>query len=281
MAYINGSAAAEMLTGTDGNDFLNGLAGADTLDGGGGIDIAVYLFDGAGITADLGAGFVTDGSGMIDTLISIEGVTGTAYADDLTGSDGDDHFVATAGGDTIKGGAGMDWVHYDLAEGRVMVNLMMGTGSTMGMMGADKLLQIENVSGGDYDDFITGSMMANVLMGGGGADTLLGMMGDDMLDGGDGNDILDAGMGLDTMIGGAGADRFDFSVNHCDDGANTILDFEVGIDTIYVYDTPTTFSDYRFLDDADGTMIYLNGEPQLYLLGVSAAQFSITDAVFV
>ncbi len=280
MARFFGSALDDVLPGTDGNDIFLGGAGADTITGGGGTDIVVYYFDPAGVTVDLGAGTATDGYGDADSLSGIEAVVGSAFADSLIGSSGDDLFYATTGGDTINGGMGVDTVSYRLSATGVTVDLMMGTGGQPGMM-QDDLFMIENVVGSAQGDNITGSMMDNVLEGGAGDDVLLGLMGDDLLIGGDGDDIIDAGMGLDVMIGGAGADRFDFSTNHCDDGANIILDFEVGVDTIYVYDTPTEFSDFEIADEDGGAMIYLRGKPQLFLDGVAAEDFSAGDAIFV
>lgn len=279
MARIIGSSWADNLTGTALDDILWGGAGADSIDGGGGTDIVVYHFDPAGVTVDLGAGTATDGYGDTDSLSGIEAVVGSAYADTLVGSSGNDLFYATTGGDVINGGMGVDTVSYQLAATGVTVDLMMGTGGQMGMM-QDSLWMIENATGSAWNDHLTGSMMDNVLDGGAGDDVLDGGMGDDVLIGGAGDDILDAGMGLDVMEGGAGADRFDFSRNHCDAGANIILDFEVGVDTIYVYDTPTEFSDYQIVDEDGGAMIYLRGSPQLFLDGVAAEDFSAGDAIF-
>ena len=68
-----------------------------------------------------------------------------------------------------------------------------------------------------------------VLTGTAGTDVLIGGVGGDRLNGGRGDDILRDGGGADVMAGGAGADIF---VLAPDDGRDTILDFEVGIDRI-------------------------------------------------
>ncbi|MGC9369252.1 MAG: M10 family metallopeptidase, partial [Paracoccaceae bacterium] len=56
--------------------------------------------------------------------------------------------------------------------------------------------------------------------GGGGDDRMLGRLGDDLLAGGAGND---------TLNGGDGADTFVFTDG---DGADEVIDFAVGIDTL-------------------------------------------------
>ena len=91
---VRGTQYADSLHGNDSNDrsfdSLIGLGGGDTLDGGGGNDAVRYdrdaSFGGAqGVTVDLAKGIATDGFGYRDTLISIEVVRGTQFADMLTG----------------------------------------------------------------------------------------------------------------------------------------------------------------------------------------------------
>lgn len=74
---------------------------------------------------------------------------------------------------------------------------------------------IEDASGGDGNDQITGNGLANVLkgnkgddtiLGGGKGDTIRGGDGKDTLNGGGGNDTLAGGRGWDTLVGGNGKD---------------------------------------------------------------------------
>lgn len=94
-----GSSFADTLIGGDGAERFSGLAGADVIDGGGGIDTVSYLFDAnfggqQGVQVNLSAvavgtiaaGTARDGFGTIDTLVSIENVQGTFFADSLIGS---------------------------------------------------------------------------------------------------------------------------------------------------------------------------------------------------
>ena len=62
-------------------------------------------------------------------------------------------------------------------------------------------------SGGDGNDFVTGSLGGDQLFGDAGDDVLLGSGGADVLFGGAGNDVLTGGDGDDQMFGQAGDDR--------------------------------------------------------------------------
>ncbi|MCA8884476.1 MAG: hypothetical protein KDA50_12140, partial [Rhodobacteraceae bacterium] len=117
-----GLAGNDLIEGRAGNDFLTGGAGDDTLDGGADDDFADYSFDDQdggtqGIVANLSTGTVTDTFGDTDTLISIEGISGSVFDDmitgdandnDLRGFDGDDTLIGGLGNDRLRGGDGDD-----------------------------------------------------------------------------------------------------------------------------------------------------------------------------
>ncbi|HEY2071488.1 MAG TPA: calcium-binding protein [Rhizomicrobium sp.] len=105
-----------------GSDTLEGGAGNDLLDGGNGVDTATYDDATSGVSVSLaiaGSQAVGGGDGT-DTLVSIENLTGSAYADVLAGSSvnnvlaggsGDDTLDLSAGGnDTAQGGDGNDTI---------------------------------------------------------------------------------------------------------------------------------------------------------------------------
>jgi Ca2+-binding RTX toxin-like protein len=77
-----------------------------------------------------------------------------------------------------------------------------------------------------------GTQGNDTLTGGAGNDKLYGKQGNDTLVGNAGNDILIGGLGNDILTGGAGADRF-FRWRSTT-GIDTIIDFQVGEDTLYV-----------------------------------------------
>ncbi|WP_225766669.1 calcium-binding protein [Inquilinus sp. Marseille-Q2685] len=184
---ITGTAFADTLSGDAGSDILRGGVGADTLDGGAGFDLVTYVDSARGVTVNLAAGRGSGGTATGDTLVSIEAVNGSAYADTLVGGSaaeilrggaGNDVLRGGAGADTLDGGAGSDLVTYvDSAKG-VTVNLSAGRGSG-GTATGDTLVSIESVKGSAHGDALIGSSAANVLTGGAGADVLTGGAGAD------------------------------------------------------------------------------------------------------
>jgi Ca2+-binding RTX toxin-like protein len=110
-----------------------------------------------------------------------------------------------------------------------------GGGSTVPSPGPDLLT---GTTGADNIDGLAGN---DTIRGLEGADTLLGNDDNDILQGGDGNDNLDGGAGDDTVTGNAGADSLTggagvdgFFYNDTVDGGDTITDFELGTDLIFV-----------------------------------------------
>lgn len=76
--------------------------------------------------------------------------------------------------------------------------------------------------------------VGDTLNGGAGNDLLVGAPGADTLNGGTGNDVLIGGYGHDTLTGGAGADIFVFNAPLNAAHADTLTDFTVGEDKIYL-----------------------------------------------
>lgn len=115
---LNGGAGDDVLFGDLGNDTLNGGDGDDSLSSGPGGDDILNGGDGADSAGFLGApsgvvvNLVTDtvSGGDHDTLISIEGASGSAHADILLGDDGPNWLVGQEGNDTLGGGGGNDHV---------------------------------------------------------------------------------------------------------------------------------------------------------------------------
>jgi Ca2+-binding RTX toxin-like protein len=104
---IVGNSGANRLTGAAGNDILTGREGNDTLDGGDGLDIASYSTATSAVTVNLATSVASGGAGS-DSLISIEGVRGSNYADSIVGNAGVNSFDAGYGNDTLIGGGGAD-----------------------------------------------------------------------------------------------------------------------------------------------------------------------------
>ncbi len=203
---LYGLDGADELYGNAGDDVLQGGAGADQLDGGEGIDTLSYEDSDQGIIVNLVENTVEGGHAQGDVIRSIENVIGTDYADAIRGDDGANHLVGGAGDDRLHGGGGadrldggegIDWIDYLPSDVGVTVNLLDGTGKG-GSAEGDVITGVEDVSGTDYKDVLTGDHKNNTFYGYAGDDELHGNGGDDWLVGGAGADMLDGGGGSDT-----------------------------------------------------------------------------------
>ena len=165
-----GNDGANRLEGRDGDDVLIGGVGDDVLDGGAGFDTASYATAQAGVIIDLSkVGLQNTRGAGVDSLISIEGLKGSAYADTLTGDAGantldggagddvliggagDDLLIGGAGNDVLDGGAGVDTVRYLASKANYSV-VQNADGSTTvtdlrtnAPDGVDRLIGIENI----------------------------------------------------------------------------------------------------------------------------------------
>ena len=146
-------------------------------------------------------------------------ITGTSGDDTLTGTSGNDTMCGLAGNDTfnglggsdtiypgmgtanVNGGDGTDTVSFSNLSSGVVVNFSASTIAGPGIGGT--LSNVENASGGEGTDTLTGSAASNTLFGRGGGDVLRGEGG---------SDVLNPGTGDDPEVnGGAQTDRVDYS----------------------------------------------------------------------
>lgn len=213
---LSGGAADDSLYGEDGSDTLHGGAGNDRLDGGAGIDTATYADAASGVSVDLAisAAQATGGAGS-DTLVSIENLVGSAFADSLRGNTGDNSLFGGAGNDLLFGGTGndrldggdgIDTATYAGTGSGVTVDLSIVGAQATGGAGSDTLVSIENIVGTNFNDTLKGNGGDNSLIGGLGADTIWGLGGNDQIDGGAGRDLILAGDGADRVVTGDGLD---------------------------------------------------------------------------
>ncbi|MDB5430608.1 MAG: outer rane adhesin like protein [Caulobacter sp.] len=199
--YTLNNAAAQVLTAADHPTETYTVKVDDGL---GGVDTRLVTITING--ADEGSAPLTGTPGN-DTLTGTTGddtLNGLAGNDILNGGNGNDLLNGGAGSDTLNGGAGIDTAVYSDATAAVKLSLALVTGQVTGGSGTDIVTGVENITGSDFNDTLTGDAGVNVLIGGAGNDTLDGGMGADVMDGGAGTDVFLVDNAADVVIEAAG-----------------------------------------------------------------------------
>ena len=208
---LEGTFRAERMIANDGDDVLRGSAGADILHGEAGTDEADYSASPAGVTIDLFAGVGSGGHAEGDQLFAIERVTGSSYADHISGTPGNDRLDGGAGADTLTGRAGDDLYFVDDPGDSVVELAGEGIDEVRTSLASHVLAaNVERLAGlSGSGQTLTGNALANILSGGAGDDVLDGAAGADQMAGGLGNDIYFVDHSGDSIseAANAGADE--------------------------------------------------------------------------
>ncbi len=216
---LNGGAGDDELFGRGGDDSMIGGLGNDLLNGASGFDTVDYSSSTGAVDVNLSTGIADDGLGGTDTLVLVEAVVGSVHNDTITGSEkneefeggfGDDFIFGGAGNDRLDGGEGNDTLNGDDDNDRLNGND--GDDMMFGGEGVDVFdggLGNDTMFGGNDGDRMFGRDGNDVMFGGSGIDILNGQEGDDTLRGEGDRDFLRGGAGNDTLEGGEGDDRID------------------------------------------------------------------------
>lgn len=218
--YIVGDDQDNRLRGLGDYDWFVGSGGADQYDGGNGRDMVSYAAAGSAVTVDLAQGRGLAGQALGDRYTSVERITGSSFADVLSGDDGMndlrglggyDTFFGSAGGrERFDGGSGFDTVSYAHSGAGVIASLARGFG-TGGDAALDLYTSIESLGGTSYDDILTGEDGRNNLRALGGDDIIFGRGGIDRIAGGRGDDTIDGGDGSDYILFNGNRGDFDIT----------------------------------------------------------------------
>ena len=127
---LEGDSGANLLQGLYGDDYVMATAGADVIDGAQGLDMVDFSNATSAVSLDLGSSLATapangvgySGMAAGQTFISIEGVVGSRFADQLYGEAGDQAFVGGQGNDYLAGGAGSDTYVFGVGDGQDQVS---------------------------------------------------------------------------------------------------------------------------------------------------------------
>lgn len=295
------------LSGGAGDDVLLAGLGADTINGGSGQDTTTYLsspeavivnFSSRTILTDASipvispdnqtpislpanSGFGGDAEG--DRISNVENLQGSIFDDVLVASDsdsgyidglqGDDVIFAGSQADTLIGGAGIDWLSYQLSDTGVSFSLESKSGSG-GYAQGDKVELVQNEQGGEFaetafenlegtrfdDSQLEGNALNNIIRG---------LAGNDNLQGQKGNDTLNGGLGADTLNGGEGLDVASYEqanspvkvdlANFQDNAGEAAGDEYISIEGVI----GTNFDDTLTGDNEDNILVGLKGIDRL------------------
>jgi Ca2+-binding RTX toxin-like protein len=282
---IHGYTGADGMTGQGGDDVLEGGGAGDLIYGGSGKDTADYSVQGDQVVVRLDDAYNDGSAGENDNVRSdIEVVRGGAGDDILYGNDsantlrggpGDDYLDAAGGNDWLYGESGVDLLRggfgADYLSGGNMINgccepdtaswagrtnpvtASIDFQSNDGESGENDYVasDVENLTGGNGSDTLTGNGQGNKLSGGIGNDSLDGKGGgeppgspglfvSDSLQGGSGNDTINggpAGSFSDQVDGGIGTDLLSYQArtDHLEiwlDGSNEGEDEITGVENV-------------------------------------------------
>ena len=95
------------MSGGAGKDTILPEKGHDSVDGGAGSDTVDYSTEPAGVVVSLARHKSLESAGH-DSLVSIENVIGSRFADTLIGDAGDNVLIGGPGHDKLHGGGGHD-----------------------------------------------------------------------------------------------------------------------------------------------------------------------------
>ena len=224
---IHGDDNPNHLYGGGGVDWLRGGFGADILDGGDNLDAADYFDSPSAVFVDLMNGTASGGHAYQDTLISISGVRGSAFADLLIGDDennnlmgggdddwlfgngGDDWLEDGAGNDDMWGGLGND--HYYVGEAGDLVIESAGEGTDGVYARIDYKLpaNVEHLVITNNATKATGNELDNNILGNDLGNTITGGLGHDWLQGNGGADFFVWTKTEETAVSQATADIID------------------------------------------------------------------------
>jgi len=256
-----------------GNDVLPTGPDSGALDGGSGIDTADYSGSDASLDINLAAGTSHGGYAEADTHISIENITGSAFADTIVGTEegnilrggqgndmldgngGDDSLIGGDGDDILKFGAlGEGWAEGGEGNDTIVLQghstdfrISVISQSTIQLFSADAVFTVSSAENLQFDDTVVGvadimlGEFGDTFFGTGGSDNITGSIGPDFIMAFEGNDVLAGREKNDTIYAGSGNDVLDGGTGDDElngESGNDVFIFRAG----FAHDTVTDFT---------------------------------------
>ncbi|WP_313433549.1 calcium-binding protein [Novosphingobium sp.] len=197
----------------------------------------------SGVRLDLSGGnVVVDGKRLATSVIDAIGsgfndiLSGDAHANRFHGGDGDDRLHGLGGDDVLVGGGGAD----RLDGGSGADRMEGGSGDDTYYVDDTRDQVIETDAAGGIDvvrsevDFTLGDHLEQLYLIGTADINGSGNALANILYGNDGDNVLSGGGGADKLQGGGGADIFLYDSLESAASADTILDFQHGLDRIAI-----------------------------------------------
>ncbi len=169
--YAQGDVLAHIqnLIGSAYDDIFIASADVNNFDGRGGSNTVSYVYSTGGVTVDLTNTIGTGTGGYYaagDSFTNIQNLIGSVY---------DDTFIASAAANSFDGGgSNHNRVSYAASSVAVTVDLNYtdGTGTSGGYAQGDKLVNIQDLTGGAGNDLFVANLAANNFDGGAGSNTV-------------------------------------------------------------------------------------------------------------
>ncbi|MDB5505717.1 MAG: hypothetical protein JWR75_355 [Devosia sp.] len=288
---LTGSRFNDHLTGDGADNVIDGGSGADTMVGGTGND--TYIVDQIG---DIVTEARDGGIDSIQSLVSyslatleVENVyltgvansnaTGNTSNNTLVGNGGNNSLNGGAGADAMRGGRGDDFYNVDNA-GDIVVE--------KSGQGFDTVNSVVNF-------VLAGMEVEKLILSGSGNIKATGNSGINELVGNSRNNVIDGAGGSDKLTGGSGIDHFYFTSTLATNNVDTITDFAVGTDKIFlgravftalpagIVLSPDAFATGTAASDASDRVIYDATTGALFydrdgIGGASAVRFAMLTA---
>lgn len=272
---IQTGAGDDLVRARGGDDWIGDYGGKDIYKGGDGFDVVYYEYwidnhyilpNATGIIANFKKGWIKGPDGLKDTIVSIEGATGTGFDDKFIAVDGADHMFRGFGGkDKLVGADGSDWAQYHRDYrygGDEGIRARLDKGFVRDGFGQkDTVVSIENIRGTQYDDVFVDDGADNYFQG---------------RDGNDKFTFTGTG-GSDRAQGGSGADTFIFEGSFGDD---TIDDFSQGDGDLIRIKDAGAYIDLTIADDGSGNTLITFGANTVTLENVTFTDLSAADFIF-